>query len=69
MPVFPEQIVSEKDAARIHAYLRELSPDVPRLRADLPRGVHDPASCAECHRTLHATARRAPPVAERRSCS
>jgi hydroxylamine dehydrogenase len=55
MPSFPEEIVSEDDAGEIHAYLQGLARDVPRLRADLPSGGLDPATCAECHRGLHPT--------------
>jgi hypothetical protein len=55
MPSFPEEVVSEEDAEAIHAYLRSLSRDVPRLRADLPSSSLDPSTCAECHRELHAT--------------
>ena len=55
MPEFPEEVVSEDDAEEIHEYLRRLSPDVPRLRAELPSGNLDPATCAECHRALHST--------------
>ena len=55
MPAFPEEVVSEEDAEEIHEYLQDLPRDLPRLRADLPRGVQDPATCAECHRGLHAT--------------
>jgi hydroxylamine dehydrogenase len=55
MPAFPDNVVSEDDAEEIHEYLRALAPDLPRLRADLPRGVLDPATCAECHRALHPT--------------
>jgi len=55
MPAFPEEVVSEDDAEEIHEYLQDLPRDLPRLRADLPRGVQDPTTCAECHRALHAT--------------
>ena len=55
MPTFPDEIVSEDDAEEIHDYLRALTPDVPKLRADLPRGVLDRETCAECHRGLHPT--------------
>ena len=55
MPAFPEEVVSEDDAEEIHAYLQDLPRDLPRLRADLPRGVQDPATCGECHRALHST--------------
>ncbi|HET6342157.1 MAG TPA: multiheme c-type cytochrome [Gemmatimonadota bacterium] len=55
MPVFPEEIVSEDDVEEIHEYLSALTPDVPRLRAELPGGVLDAATCAECHRGLHPT--------------
>ncbi len=55
MPAFPEEVVSEEDAEEIHEYLQDLPRDLPRLRADLPSGVQDPATCAECHRGLHAT--------------
>jgi hydroxylamine dehydrogenase len=55
MPTFPHEIVSEDDAEEIHEYLQALAPDVPRLRADLPRGVLDRETCAECHRGLHPT--------------
>jgi hydroxylamine dehydrogenase len=55
MPVFPDEIVSEDDAEEIHEYLSALTPDVPRLRPELPAGVLDAATCAECHRGLHPT--------------
>ena len=55
MPAFPEEVVSGDDAEEIHEYLHSLPRDLPRLRAELPRGVQDPATCAECHRGLHAT--------------
>ena len=50
MPAFPEEIVSDEEAEEIHEYLLRLRPDVPRLRADLPQGSLDPATCAECNR-------------------
>jgi hydroxylamine dehydrogenase len=53
MPPFPHEVVSEEDAEEIHDYLRALAPDVPRLRAALPRGVLDRETCAACHRGLH----------------
>lgn len=55
MPAFPEEIVSDEEAEEIHEYLQELTRDIPRLRGDLPSGSLDPATCAECHRELHAT--------------
>ena len=55
MPAFPHEVVSEDDAEGIHEYLQALAPDVPRLRADLPRGVLDRETCATCHRGLHPT--------------
>ncbi|HKY59812.1 MAG TPA: multiheme c-type cytochrome [Gemmatimonadota bacterium] len=55
MPAFPHEVVSEEDAGEIHEYLQALAPDVPRLRADLPRGVLDRETCATCHRGLHST--------------
>jgi hydroxylamine dehydrogenase len=53
MPEFPEEVVSEDDAERIHTYLRALRSDMPRLRAELPSGTLDAATCAECHREFH----------------
>ncbi|HEY7539419.1 MAG TPA: multiheme c-type cytochrome [Methylomirabilota bacterium] len=55
MPPFPATIVSDADAREIQAYLQTVPPPAPRLRADLPRGKQDPASCATCHRKLNPT--------------
>jgi hydroxylamine dehydrogenase len=49
MPRFPAEIISEADARVIHAYLQAAPTAPPRLRADLPRGVLDQATCAACH--------------------
>jgi hypothetical protein len=55
MPPFPATIVSDADAREIQAYLQTVPPPAPRLRADLPHGKQDPASCATCHRKLNPT--------------
>ncbi len=55
MPPFPPQAVSDADTRAIHEYLRTAPPPAPRLRAELPKGVLDPKTCAECHRTLQPT--------------
>jgi cytochrome c551/c552 len=54
MPAFPAEIVSEAEARAIHAYVQGVAEAPARMRADLPRGTLDPASCADCHRDLHA---------------
>jgi hydroxylamine dehydrogenase len=53
MPRFPAEVVSDADARAIHDYLAAVSPPAARLRADVPHGVLDPGSCAECHRKLN----------------
>lgn len=55
MPPFHGRIVTDAEARSIHAYLQGVAPPPPRLRADLPRGVLDQATCAECHARLHPT--------------
>jgi hydroxylamine dehydrogenase len=53
MPHFPPAVVSDADARAIHDYLAAVPPPPPRLRSDLPHGVLDPNTCAECHRKLN----------------
>ncbi len=55
MPPFHARIVSDSEAKAIHDYLASVPPAPARLRADLPHGVLDQATCAECHRKLHPT--------------
>src|SRR5512132_2239873 len=55
MPPFHASIVSDAEAQTIHAYLRSVPPAPPKLRADVPHGVLDQATCATCHRRLHPT--------------
>ncbi|MBI4638040.1 MAG: c-type cytochrome [Candidatus Rokubacteria bacterium] len=53
MPAFPLEAVSERDARAILGYLQGVPPAPPKLRADVPRGVLDQKTCAECHRKLN----------------
>jgi hydroxylamine dehydrogenase len=55
MPPFHARVVSDTDARAIHDYLSTLPPAPPKLRADVPRGVLDQKTCAECHRRLNPT--------------
>jgi hydroxylamine dehydrogenase len=55
MPPFHARVVSDAEAQAIHAYLKTVPPPPPKLRADVPHGVLDQATCAECHRRLHPT--------------
>jgi hydroxylamine dehydrogenase len=55
MPPFDARVVSDADAGAIHGYLATLPPAPPKLRADVPHGVLDQKTCAECHRRLHPT--------------
>ncbi len=55
MPAFPPEAVSDADLQAIYAYLQQVPPAPPRLRADLPRGELARESCTPCHRTIHAT--------------
>ncbi len=55
MPQFPPASVSDAEARAILDYLRAVPPRVARMRADLPHGTLDPATCATCHQRLHAT--------------
>ena len=55
MPQFETRVVSDADAQAILAYLKTVAPPPPKLRVDLPHGVLDQATCAECHRRLHPT--------------
>jgi hydroxylamine dehydrogenase len=50
MPPFPAQVVSDPEVRAIHAYLQAAAPPPPKIRADVPRGVLDQKTCAECHR-------------------
>ncbi|MEW5850862.1 MAG: multiheme c-type cytochrome [Myxococcota bacterium] len=49
MPPFPERVVSADEARAIYDYVQTLPPRPPRLRAQLPSGVLDPATCQGCH--------------------
>ncbi len=49
MPQFPPDVVSDDDARSIFEYVRTVAAPPPRLRADLPSGIQDPASCISCH--------------------
>ncbi len=53
MPPFPPSIVSDAEVRAIYDYVHTAPPPAPRLRADLPKGVLDPRTCAECHRTTN----------------
>ena len=53
MPRFPAEVVSDAEARAIHQYLEKVAPPPPKLRADVPRGVLDPATCAGCHQRLN----------------
>jgi hydroxylamine dehydrogenase len=55
MPSFHARIVSDAEAQTILAYLKSVAAPPPKLRADLPHGVLDQATCAECHRKLNPT--------------
>ena len=55
MPPFHARAVTDAEARSIHAYLTTVPAPPPRLRADVPRGVLDQATCAECHRRLNPT--------------
>jgi hydroxylamine dehydrogenase len=55
MPRFPPEAVSDADTRAIHAYLQAVAPAPPKLRADVPHGVLDQATCAACHRKLNPT--------------
>ena len=55
MPPFHERIVSDAEARTIFAYLQSVPPPPPKLRADVPKGVLDQKTCAECHRKIHPT--------------
>src|SRR6266498_1524809 len=55
VPPFPEEVVNDAEARAILTYLQALAPVPPKLRADVPRGVLDQKTCAECHRKFHPT--------------
>jgi hydroxylamine dehydrogenase len=55
MPPFQQQIVSDADAKAILAYLQSAPAPPPKLRADVPHGVLDEKTCAECHRKVNPT--------------
>jgi hydroxylamine dehydrogenase len=55
MPQFHASVVSDAQARAIHDYLATVAPPPPKLRADVPHGTLDQATCAECHRRLHPT--------------
>jgi hydroxylamine dehydrogenase len=55
MPRFPVETVTDGEARAILGYLQAAPPPPPRLRADVPHGVLDQKTCAECHRKLHPT--------------
>jgi multi-heme cytochrome with CxxCH motif/cbb3-type cytochrome c oxidase subunit III len=55
MPAFPTSVVTDADARAIQGYLQSVPPPPPRLRAELPHGQQDPASCATCHRKFNPT--------------
>lgn len=55
MPPFPQQVLSDDEARAIHAYLQGVPPPAPKLRADSPHGVLEPATCAPCHAKFHPT--------------
>jgi hydroxylamine dehydrogenase len=55
MPAFHAEMVSREEAEAIHGYLQSVSPRPPRLAPAPPTGIQDSASCASCHRELHAT--------------
>jgi hydroxylamine dehydrogenase len=48
-------VVTDAEGRAIAAYLGSVAPPPPKLRADVPRGVLDQKTCAECHRKLHPT--------------
>src|SRR5262249_53416594 len=54
-PPFHARVVTDAEAQAIHAYLKAVPPAPPKLRADVPKGVLDQATCAGCHRRLHPT--------------
>src|SRR6266542_4764556 len=49
MPPFPAEVVNDAEARAILTYLQALAPVPPKLRADVPHGVLDQKTCAECH--------------------
>jgi hydroxylamine dehydrogenase len=55
MPPFHARVVTNTEARSIHAYLTTVAPPAPKLRVDVPKGVLDQATCAECHRKLNPT--------------
>jgi hydroxylamine dehydrogenase len=55
MPPFHQQIVSDTEAKAILAYLQSVPAPPPKLRADVPHGVLDEKTCAECHRKVNPT--------------
>lgn len=55
MPPFPAEVVSDVDARAILGYLQALAAVPPKLRADVPHGVLDQQTCAECHRVFNPT--------------
>jgi hydroxylamine dehydrogenase len=55
MPVFPAAVVSDADGRAIQQYLQAVAPPPPKLRADVPHGVLDQATCAGCHKKVNPT--------------
>ncbi|MBI4543690.1 MAG: c-type cytochrome [Gemmatimonadetes bacterium] len=53
MPRFAHTLVSDQEARAIYRYLETAPAADPRLRAELPHGKLDPASCAGCHRNYN----------------
>ena len=53
MPKFPQSVVSDDEARAIHEYLQSLAPPPAKLRADVPHGILDAATCMPCHEKLN----------------
>lgn len=53
MPPFPPSVVSDDEARVIHAYLQDVPPLEPKLRADVPHGSLDAKTCIPCHEKLN----------------
>lgn len=55
MPVFPDDVVTDQEAAAIHDYLQKVAPPPPRLAVEPPHGALAPETCSPCHAKLEPT--------------
>lgn len=55
MPEFPGHAVTDAELRQIYEYVSELAEPPAPLRADVPEGEQDPASCATCHQDYNPT--------------